>query len=367
MIKLKKSRLILCVLFFIIQINIPIQIPDSSKGESAIDVSLFSNKYVHTQKSVCGGISGGAYKEFLNMSSRGFVIPGLSENFVPQGLAFCEYLDSFMISGYSDIGGAAYIITVSAKSGRINGEYKILSPDGIEFTGHSGGIAAYGRYVYITDGYVLCYVSMFDFDGASSEVKISGRVNLPASSSFVSVYDGYLWAGNFYHRTPVSRSDISASDSYGDVYRTAIFGYRLDWLHSGGIRQSEGKIDNTAKPFAVIFAPDEVQGTAFTADGRIYLSCSYGRRNMSVLSIYKYPLAYNANKYVNIDGRTIPAWFLNNDYLIKTVSAPPMSEGAVFRDGKVYVIFESAASKYRDTALDPTDCVWAITNSPSVS
>ncbi len=360
MIILKKSRLILCVFLLIIQISIPVKIPDSSKGESTIGVSLFSNKFVHTQKSVCGSIGGGAYRQFLDAASRGFVIPGLSENFVPQGLAFCEYLDSFMISGYSDIGGAAYIITVSAGSGRINGEYKILLPDGSDFTGHSGGIATYGRYVYITDGYLLCYVSVFDFDGASSEVRISGRVNLPTSASFVSIYDGYLWAGNFFHRTPVSRSDISATDSYGDVFRTAILGYRLDWLHSGGIRQSEGKIDNTAKPFAVIFAPDEVQGAAFAADGRVYLSCSYGRRNMSVQSLYKYPLADSAADYVSIGGRTVPAWFLNNDYLIKTVSAPPMSEGAVFRDGKMYVVFESAASKYRDTALDPTDCVWVF-------
>ena len=90
-------------------------------------------KYKHTQKSVANFNGYTAYKPFIKIAERSFVIPGLDESFVPQGIAFSESINSFMISGYCDKGGAAHILTVDYSSGRINGEYKILKSDGFFF------------------------------------------------------------------------------------------------------------------------------------------------------------------------------------------------------------------------------------------
>lgn len=294
----------------------------------------------------------------MRVAEEKFVIPGLDDGFVPQGITFCESLDSFMLSGYSSRGGAAYIITVNASSGRINGEYEIQKSDGSVFCGHSGGITAYGKNIYITDGYILYYISLHEFTSSATSVRINGEILLPSSASFISAYDGYLWAGNFYHKSLGSKYDFRASDKYGNEYRTLIVGYRFDSSEIGGIRTLKDYMTDTAEPYAAVFAPDEVQGAAFTDSGDIHLSCSYGRRIMSSQLLYKYPLKRKCDSYITICRKAVPTWFLNNDRLIDVIYSYPMSEGAVSRNGRVYVIFESASEKYIETALDPTDCVW---------
>lgn len=333
---------------------------DASAYENYAQCAAFWNKYKHTQRGVVSWSGYGAYRSFLYIAERKFVIPGLEEGFVPQGITFCESLNSFMISGYSARGGAAYIITVNAASGRINGEYEILKSDGSVFTGHSGGIASYGKYIYITDGYMLYYTSLHDFTNTSSSVKIRGAVLLPASASFISAYDGYLWAGNFYHKSFGGKYDFSAEDKYGKEYRTLIAGYRFDSSGTGGLRTLKGDMSEMAEPYLAIYAPDEVQGIAFLDSGQIHLSCSYGRRIMSSQLLYKYPPEKQCDLKIELGQKTVPAWFLNNDRLINAVYTQPMSEGTVSRNGKVYVIFESASEKYKETALDPTDSVWEI-------
>lgn len=318
------------------------------------------NKYKHSQKSVAHWNNYGAYRSFMYVAEEKFVIPGLEDGFVPQGITFCESLNSFMLSGYSSRGGAAYIITVNASSGRINGEYEIRKSDGSVFCGHSGGIAAYGKNIYITDGYILYYISLREFTSSASSVTINGEILLPSSASFISAYDGYLWAGNFYHKSLGSKYDFRASDGCGNEYRTLIVGYRFDGTESCGIRTLKDYMTDTAEPYVAVYAPDEVQGIAFTDFGEIHLSCSYGRRIMSSQFLYKYPLKRDCDSYITLCRKRIPAWFLNNDRLIDVIYSYPMSEGAVSRNGRVYVIFESASEKYIETALDPTDCVWSI-------
>ena len=76
--------------------------------------------------------------------------------------------------------------------------------------------------------------------------------------------------------------------------------------------------------------PEKVQGIAFDEQDRVYLSTSYGRSNSSYLKIYR-----------NVDVM---------DTKPRTpelkVEMPPCSEEINYADGNIYVLFESASSKY---------------------
>jgi len=337
-----------------------IKVSDSyDKRDLAYGSSIFGD-YIHSQQSVVSWNGYSAYGSFLKMAEKKFVVPGLSESFVPQGITFSESKNSFMLSGYSDNGGAAHIITVDYSSGRINGDFKIVNPDGTDFTGHSGGIAAYGRYVYIADGYYLYYIPAKSFITNAKEVAIEGEIRLPCAASFIGIYDGYLWAGNFYHRAFAKNYDVSLYDKYNRVYRSIILGYRFNNNYDGAIRADTDRVESVAIPQVALCAPNEIQGITFLSNGDIHISSSYGRLVMSMQRLYEYPLRRKCDRVAKIAGRELPVWFLNDDLLKKAVTTFPMSEGVIHRDGKVYIVFESGAKKYRTTALDPTDCVWEM-------
>lgn len=332
-------------------------VSDKDYAETCI-LSKAKNKY--SQKRAAPYDDYKMYNSFTSIAKKTFIIPGLNEGFVPQGLTFCESLNSFMISGYSSLTGEAYIITINAANGKMNGEYKIIKKDGNVFCGHNGGIASYGKNIYITDGYMLCCISLHDFNTSSQSVNIKDEILLPSSASYISIYDGYLWAGNFYHKSFGNKYDFSAVDKYEKEYRTVIFAYRLDNSYNCGLRTYKDTYPKMAEPYLAIYAPNEVQGLAFSENGDIHLSCSYGRYVMSSQLLYKYPPKKECTATINLGNKNIPAWFLNNDSLINAVYAQPMSEGVVIRNGKTYIIFESAAKKYVSTALNPTDCVWEL-------
>ena len=169
-----------------------LELSAGSENAGVLECGALFGKYTHTQRGVVSWNGYGAYRPFLNLAEKRFIIPGLCESFVPQGITFCESINSFMLSGYSDDGGAAHIITIGFTSGRINGEHKILKSDGSDFTGHSGGITSYGRYVYIADGYTLYYIPVENFTGGSGKVTISGEIRLPVAASYKHLWRLYV-------------------------------------------------------------------------------------------------------------------------------------------------------------------------------
>ena len=48
----------------------------------------------------------------------------------------------------------------------------------------------------------------------------------------------------------------------------------------------------------------------------------------------------------DIDGNNIPMIFLDSASLISDVVAPPMAEEILVRDGRIYIMNESASNKY---------------------
>ena len=76
--------------------------------------------------------------------------------------------------------------------------------------------------------------------------------------------------------------------------------------------------------------PAKVQGVALDDEERVYVSSSYGRENSSYLKIYSSleDMHRNVNAYIEM------------------IEMPPCSEGLVWEDEKLYILFESAGKKY---------------------
>lgn len=49
---------------------------------------------------------------------------------------------------------------------------------------------------------------------------------------------------------------------------------------------------------------------------------------------------------IELGGKEVPIYYLDKSNLVNTVTVPPMSEEIVYKDGKIYIMCESASNKY---------------------
>ena len=149
-------------------------------------------------------------------------------------------------------------------------------------------------------------------------------------------YDGYRFVGDFYrpevYETP---QDHHVTTPVGDRNPAVIAVYRADEAAEFGLE---------LHPVAAISVREQVQGIGITQDGEIVLSTSYGFAS-SHLWFYSWDEARQGT--LELDGREVPLYYLDSANLTHSVELPPMSEEVVCWDGKVYVLMESACTKYK--------------------
>jgi hypothetical protein len=85
-----------------------------------------------------------------------------------------------------------------------------------------------------------------------------------------------------------------------------------------------------------------VQGMTFT-ENRIVLSTSYG---LASSHLYFYDTSKITEGQFTVNNTTVPLYYLDSASLVETVTAPPMSEEIVYKDGYIYIMTESASNKY---------------------
>lgn len=96
--------------------------------------------------------------------------------------------------------------------------------------------------------------------------------------------------------------------------------------------------------------PSRVQGVAFSENGDIIFSSSYGRKRSSYLVQYQ---------SLSVLDESIYKWD-------KMIEMPPCSEGIAYMEGKIYILFESAGEKYYEgtdgygTSLSPLNRILII-------
>ena len=67
----------------------------------------------------------------------------------------------------------------------------------------------------------------------------------------------------------------------------------------------------------------------------------------SSLDVHENVFLKEADTSIQLKEETIPVWTLNTSSLSYEITMPPMSEGIVFKDNDLYILFESASNKYR--------------------
>lgn len=308
-------------------------------------------------------------------------IPGLSstDNMIPQGMTWYKAKDWALIASYSHVSGKPSVIyALDINTGKFVAQFNLKNTDGSNCTEHVGGIAAsdYNLYITTSDN-KIGYVPLSELEvseGTVKDIKIVEEVSIAelggASTSYVSIDKGVLWTGNFYLATNASFNKKANSS-----YNSLAFGYYLN----GATPETEwnflktGSVSGTAPsepencvghPTYTVAIPNDIDRVqcALVANGRIYLGCSYGRKNASQLYIADVDLTSAGTIPLTVNGVSVNAYdissytgFDNHLY---------MNEGMFERDNEIYVLTESAAYYYYGEETSkcpyPTDVIWRL-------
>jgi len=280
-------------------------------------------------------------------------IPGLDENFVPQGICYCESYGVYLVSGYVSTGEASRIYLINPNTNsykRINLE---KTPDEIskkkparEYTGHAGGIATDGNNVWVSSG------GNSTSDGRIYHTTISAILNVknngklqfdkffyvPTKGSGLFCDGKYLWVFEFYEPT----GNLVKFTHHIDSNHSWACAFEIDSINDNTYNKK-----TTVTPDIVLSIPDKVQGMSITDDGKVVFSCSYGRNNNSHLLVYNHYSNWNTKK-VKINGVQKTIYIANNFSIINSITMPTLLEGLDYHNGKLYFLFESGAKKYSD-------------------
>jgi hypothetical protein len=296
-----------------------------------------------------------AYSRFFEKSREGAIIPALMQDYVPQGMTYLQPKDWLIMTSYSLHKQPSLLAVVDRESGRLVKSFFLYNPNNTAYTGHAGGVAASGAYIWISSGSKLHALQSSKLaDGADgSRLVFEQAVPVETNGSFVTYADGMLWVGEF------ARSDYKTKDSHklkardGTPYSAWVAGYKLD--AQTGLIAARGKTaDGAYIPDSIIAIPDEIQGMDI-AGSRVFLSRSYGRNNPSHLFIYENPLQDAPHAQVTIGDVQVPLWFLDGKNLADTFVMPPASEGIVSAAGALHILYESGMTDMRKNGAYPVD------------
>lgn len=76
----------------------------------------------------------------------------------------------------------------------------------------------------------------------------------------------------------------------------------------------------------ILTVSDQIQGITLTDNGKVVLSQFYGRDNDSTLSVYMLNPGEEPDLELNLNGQLIPAFLLDENRLVQSITAIPMSK-----------------------------------------
>lgn len=279
-------------------------------------------------------------KDFYDNSVREFRIPGLFENFIPQGMDYDEAKGTFIISGYDSKGDKSTIYTVDKEQNVKKIHLKNLKKE--ECKDHCGGVTIYKNYLLVSGGNGAStdaqFVYTFNLDDLytgedGSFIESVAETSVYVGTAFINAVGDTLYVGEFNH---------DGSPLY-DVIKTT----NRSWMPDGAKAimlsydlKSDGTFDLVPKNAYSI--PSDIQGMAIVDGNKFAFSDSYGI-NPGHITFYSEPISA---KQVTIDGNTIPLYSFDESNLIKKVDTSPMIEAICFANNKLYTLNESSSNKY---------------------
>ena len=308
-------------------------------------------------------------KDFYANSEEGFVIPGLKEGFVPQGIFYEVGYDIFLISGYyKDKAQPSRVILVDG-NGNFVKSVGCLTKTGKNATGHFGGIAVFKDNVYVATTSVTHVLSLSDILNAEDDsyVPIIKELYTDTTCSYVNVCDGVLYIGEF---TDINFNDIKeATNIYraknGEVYYSRVNAFILDENAPWGIKEDKIDKDGNMVPDFAFTSPFKVQGMARLEDGKIVYTASSTAVTNSRVYLYEDVTKGEPDEIIKVEGQDVPLYYCQKKDRIAQYRVPTyLEEVTVYPDGSVYIITESAAAPYVKQSKNPIDTVikWDINN-----
>lgn len=275
-----------------------------------------------------------AFADFYKRARAEFKIP-TGGGFVGQGLDYLEDENAFISCGYSAKKGNCSMIYYIDKNGNAT-RTLLKNADGSNYTGHTGGIAHYKEYFYITGDDGCDVFALADLLDHKKESRKLGEVKTLLDPAYCNVYGGKFYTGSFYRAGNYETPDWQRiTTPNGDKNMAVITVFDID--------------DNAAdtfyispEPCAVYSTAGLVQGMTFT-ENEIVLSTSYG---LAASHLYFYDKSSISAGELTINGKNVPLYYLDGACLTRTVTAPPMSEEIVYLNGRIYIMTESASNKY---------------------
>ncbi len=317
------------------------------------------------------------YKTFRGMAEASYLVPGLNEGIVPQGMDVWEEKDLLFISGYfkqasHNTSGSlsSLILVVDLTTGKHVGTYCIKNQNDAFYTGHMGGIAVTEKNIFIPgSGKSLYRIPLSQVEKVMSAqtgevkkgtLKVVEQIPIPVGPSWINYTDGVLWVGKWLDPTkdPDTPEWEHMTNNDGETYYAGGVGYKLkDTPSEFSSENWDASTMEYATPDYYLSTTDKVQGFTFVGD-KIALSCSQGTGGSHLL-VYNNVLKNTPDTSVTLNGKSVPVWFLDggvqqNDYTIL-----PMSEAVTSYNGKLLVLFESGAKPYNPR--NRTDHVWSVT------
>lgn len=305
-------------------------------------------------------------RDFYENSEEDFIIPGLKEGFIPQGIFYEKENDIFLISGYykEKVQPSRVVL--------VDGEGNFIKSVGCmgkknKATGHFGGIAVYKDNVYVATTSVTHVLSLNDILAAEDDsyVPIKAELYTDTSCSYVNVCDGVLYIGEF---TDITIDDIKgATNIYtaknGEKYFSRCNAFILDENGKWGIKEDKIDEDNNMIPDFAFTSPFKVQGMCVMPDGRIVYTASSTAVTNSRVYIYEDVTKGEPDEIITVGGQEVPLYYCMKKDRIAQYRVPTyLEEITVYSDGSVYIITESAAAPYVVQSKNPIDSVlkWNI-------
>ena len=305
--------------------------------------------------------------EFNKHSEEGFIIPGLYEGFIPQGIFYEEENDIFLISGYyKDKVQPSRVIVVDGEGNFVK-SVGCLTLKGNKATGHFGGIAAFKDNVYVATTSVTHVLSLSEILSAEDDgyVHIQKELYTDTTCSYVNVCDGVLYIGEF---TDITIDDVKgATNIYtsklGEKFFSRCNAFILDENGVCGIKADRIDEEGNLTPDFAVTTPFKIQGMTRLNDGSFVFTASSTAITNSRVYKYRDVTKGEPDEIIEVNGVDVPLYYCDmfdktDSYRVPTY----LEEITLYKDGSVYIITESAASAYIKQSKNPIDNVlkWDI-------
>ena len=277
---------------------------------------------------------------FYQDAEREFIIPGLNDNYTPQGFDYLPESDLYIMCGFMSDDTVSRIYTVDAKY-QSSDAIIIKNSDGSDHKSHTSGISVLPGtdHVYLAGDNIIHLLSLADITDGDGVATILNDISIMLDPAYCTVRGDMLYVGSYYYpdkyETPMADRYVTPT---GEQNYALLAAYPLD--PTTGLLASD-------TPEVLYSTRGMIQGMAFADDDTLIFSTSWG---LSTSHLYCYDLTAvdpaKAQTFTLADGTEMPILFLDSSSLYADIAAPSMSEELVVKDGRVFIMNEAACNKY---------------------